>query len=1349
MKKTFSIFAALVTMLAAMQSPAATAKSGKYTWEYEVKDGVAIVTAVAIGNDWGVALTIPSSLSGYPVKVVELDSVIDDPADLGDSGYEEAIVSVTVPNSVTNISYFTSLESVTSISLPSGLLTIGNHAFSGCDVLPRITIPASVTKIGNCIFRGCSALTSVTVASGNTKFTMHSGALYTKDMTELIEVMPYVSGSFTIPAGVKYIRPEAFWSSKVSSVHIPASVVEIGNDAFARTVNLSTITVADGNTAFVVEDGILYNASRTRLVRCTTGYSGAYASPSTLQWMDDYAFYNCTMLSSVVLNEGFVEFHGLGSASNIYSPRCSAFSKCNSLQYLYLPPSTAPAELSLPWECVVELARNSGIYLSSSYSPSYYDVTDTFCWVAFEPNGGVLDDRVRKLTSGDTLGTLPVPVRRGWKFDGWWLTPFKSSSSGNRQIFENTQITYNATYVAHWIEDDSGGGGGGGDDPDPPPSETYWTVTFDANGGSVGDDTRSVKSGAAVGTLPTPTWPNRSFLGWYTAANGGTKISATTKITRNVTYYAHWLLDSSAYVTVMVTPGQEALGKVTGGNKTFKPGDKVTLKATANKGAAFSGWTLDGELIEWSPSLTYIATGEDVTIMAEFIAARDDSLRIDCPDRAFRLGEQVYSSVFDMLELNSGSWATLKITGLPTGLKYDEKGGFITGAPSKVGVYYVTCTSSNQNGYKQIAIGEWTVGPATNGDYDDIGIDWDGLENFESETYDPQSGDYVCSPVEWRTGEDVWFSLYYAIGDPDGITSITVSGLPAGLKAPTCPSNQTCGYPPGSYMGTLTKAGKYKLTVTAKYSNRTTRKAVKTIIVKDSGSRYVGVVSEDESRGTVTGSGVYAIGSTVRLTAKPKTGFYFACWSGCDTLSGTVQKSSDSFIVPYGSEPMEISAYFISRDEDEVEVYGDGDWDGSGTTWNVDVSDWMPSLDFTVGAITEAKTTVKGLPAGMKLEFLYSEEGCNTYRIYCQDTSKLKPGTVAATVTVKTATGLTRTYTIKIAVPNLRSDVFRGLEYEKPYMRVLGISDACFEQTIAYSDANYTVSAAGLPPGLKLDIGGVYDGERDLMLRGTPTKAGIYTVTLTAKGRWDTQKATFTVEVQALPDYTVGTFNGFIRNEYGETVGTATFTSTAAGKLTAKVIVPEGTFSFSESAWNCGPLSLDDADDQPFTAWMRKTVGGRETMFQLDVWKEYSAWNNPSQALGTFYTGDTEYEIVPIQRGQFGKDDPAEAREYATLLKGTYKLMEDGYSDGFTTLREAYWSEKTVDCTITIAANGTAKLSGKHYGASISGTSMLMFDAEGPFVAFCPIASLRVCAHSSYSSTCFTERTPVPLIFRF
>ena len=66
------------------------------------------------------------------------------------------------------------------------------------------------------------------------------------------------------------------------------------------------------------------------------------------------------------------------------------------------------------------------------------------------------------------------------------------------------------------------------------------TVTFNANTGSVSEQTRYVETGEKVGTLPVPEKTGFEFLGWYTLQNGGDQIDSNTIINNNVTFYAHW-----------------------------------------------------------------------------------------------------------------------------------------------------------------------------------------------------------------------------------------------------------------------------------------------------------------------------------------------------------------------------------------------------------------------------------------------------------------------------------------------------------------------------------------------------------------------------------------------------------------------------------------------------------------------------------------------------------------------------------------------------------------------------------------------------------------------------------------
>ncbi len=138
--------------------------------------------------------------------------------------------------------------------------------------------------------------------------------------------------------------------------------------------------------------------------------------------------------------------------------------------------------------------------------------------VTLDANGGSLGEVEATLRSraNEPIGDLPVPVRKGWAFLGW----FTGKESGECVMAE-TIIPNDATLYAHW-------------------TRIFLTVTFNANGGTCGTESTSVAYGEAVGALPVPGRDDYVFLGWFTAAEGGERVTADNAIVESMTLYAQW-----------------------------------------------------------------------------------------------------------------------------------------------------------------------------------------------------------------------------------------------------------------------------------------------------------------------------------------------------------------------------------------------------------------------------------------------------------------------------------------------------------------------------------------------------------------------------------------------------------------------------------------------------------------------------------------------------------------------------------------------------------------------------------------------------------------------------------------
>ena len=130
--------------------------------------------------------------------------------------------------------------SVTSCAVNENTKFILSYAFSNCASLTSITIPNSVTSIGFSTFYGCASLSGINIPEGVTSiedFTFSNCISLT---------------SITIPESVTSIEENAFYGcNSLKSVTIPESVTDIGDSAFAECNAVETATVHATAISFI------------------------------------------------------------------------------------------------------------------------------------------------------------------------------------------------------------------------------------------------------------------------------------------------------------------------------------------------------------------------------------------------------------------------------------------------------------------------------------------------------------------------------------------------------------------------------------------------------------------------------------------------------------------------------------------------------------------------------------------------------------------------------------------------------------------------------------------------------------------------------------------------------------------------------------------------------------------------------------------------------------------------------------------------------------------------------------------------------------------------------------------
>lgn len=558
--------------------------------------------------------------------------------------------------------------------------------------------------------------------------------------------------------------------------------------------------------------------------------------------------------------------------------------------------------------------------------------------VTWNANGGTVSPASTTKTYGSTLGTLPTPTRAStaeysYTFAGWF-----TAASGGTQISTTTTVTGNVTYYAHWTA-----------------TKRSYTATFNGNGGSTPSPSSITKEyNVALGTLPTCTRTGYTFLGWYTASSGGTKISTTTVVTKNITYYAQWSINS---YTLTFNPNG---GTVTPTSKDLEYNSAYGTLPTPTRASdaqytyTFAGW------------YTAATGGTQVTATTK-MAAKDTTVYAHWTSntRSYTVSYQTTYGTLNRtsqsVAYNSKGSCTLTMPDNTAEFTYTFVGWYTAanGGGTKVGseltletpaikgtvTYYAYVTRSTKSYTHTFnANGGGTVSPATITKAYNTALGTLPTVSRTGYTFvgwfdtSATSGGTQATTTTKVTGTKTWYARWsinsYTFtfdkngGNTPSVTTITKEYNTAIGTLPTCTrsADNTYTYAFAGWFDTPASSGGTQLTTTTKVTSNKTWYARWT-----TSTRQYKLTVTAGTGGTVSGGGTYNYNASVTLKATANSGYHFVKWSDGNTSATrtvTVTKNA-TYTATFEQDP------YLNLDKTSLEFEASGGTQTVNVTSNV------------------------------------------------------------------------------------------------------------------------------------------------------------------------------------------------------------------------------------------------------------------------------------------------------------------------------------------------------------------------------------------------------------------------------